>query len=143
MTAGRICVRDVDLAESHESVQAAAARMHARNVGSLIVANAHKKPVGIVTDRDLVVKVLAHGRNPFQTTVGEIMTLIPRCITEDTGLEDAIAVMRSGPYRRLPVINETGQLVGVLSLDDVLRLLADELHEIGRLIERETPDAVT
>jgi CBS domain-containing protein len=143
MSAGKICVRSVDTAAADESVQVAAERMAARNVGSLIVLdNLAQRPIGIVTDRDLAIKVVARGRNPYQTTVREVMSAQMQTIDEAISLEDALAVMRRGPYRRLPVVNEGGALVGVLSLDDILALLAEEFGQIGRLLEQENPSAL-
>ena len=139
MAVGRICVREVDLAEIDESAQVAAQRMHDRNVGTLIVANAQRKPIGIVTDRDLAVRVVAKGRNPVETTVGEVMTTDLKTVEEQTSLEDALRVMRSGPFRRVPVTDAGGTLVGLLSVDDVLDLLRQEFNEIGQLLERESP----
>lgn len=139
MAVGRICVREVDLAEIDESAQVAAQRMHDRNVGTLIVANAQRKAIGIVTDRDLAVRVVAKGRNPVETTVGEVMTTDLKTVEEQTSLEDALRVMRSGPFRRVPVTDSGGTLVGLLSVDDVLDLLRQEFNEIGQLLERESP----
>ena len=143
MSAGRICSREVDLAEPRKSAQVAAVRMNARNVGTLVVIDADRKPIGILTDRDLAMKILAHGKNPFQTTVGDVMTSCPQTIDEETSIEDAIGVMRTGPFRRLPVVDDDRQLVGLLSLDDVLSLLAEEFSQIGRMVEREGPAALT
>lgn len=139
MAVGRICVREVDLADINESAQVAAQRMHDRNVGTLVVANAQRKPIGIVTDRDLAVRVVAKGRNPVEATVGEVMTTDLKTVGEQTSLEDALHVMRSGPFRRVPVTDAGGTLIGLLSVDDVLDLLRQEFNEIGRLLERESP----
>ena len=142
MSVARICVREVDTAEVSESVQAAADRMNSRNVGTLLVLNPLQQPLGIVTDRDLAVRVLAKGKDPFSTTVGDVMTLFPKTIREDTPIEQAITLMRSGPYRRLPVVDHAGKLVGLLSIDDVLDLLAEEFREIGALLKAERPEVL-
>lgn len=139
MTVGRICTREVDLVDSDESVQAAAQRMHARNVGTLLVVDQDQKPIGIVTDRDLTVRVLAEGLEAATTRVRQVMTASPQSVTEDTPIESALSTMRSGPYRRLPVVDSAGRLVGLLSIDDVLDLLTEEFGEIRRLLERENP----
>ena len=139
MSVGRICVREVDLAEAGESVQVAASRMHSRKVGSLIVQNESGEPIGIVTDRDLAIRVLAEGLDPNETTVEEVMTRELESVLEDTPIESALSCMRAGTYRRLPVVNAQGKLVGVLSLDDVLDLLMEEFDEIGRLLKKEGP----
>ena len=142
MSVGRICVREVDTAEVSESVQAAADRMHARNVGTLIVLDALQKPLGIVTDRDLAIRVVAKGRDPFTTTVGDVMTMSPRSILENMPIEQAISLMRHGPFRRLPVVDHNDRLVGLLSIDDVLDLLAEEFREIGALLKAERPEVL-
>ena len=139
MTVGRICSRDVDFATVEESVRAAAQRMLQRKVGSLVVLDESRRPVGIVTDRDLTVKVLAYGLDGNAIKVGEIMTENPRTITEDAPVEEALAAMRGTGCRRLPVIGESGNLAGVISLDDVLGLIAEEARMIGDLLERESP----
>ena len=142
MSVGRICVRDVDLADPSESVVHAAERMNQRAVGTLVVLDGDSQPVGIVTDRDLVERVLATRRNAYTTTVGEVMSANPKTVAEEESIEAALALMRSSRIRRLPVTNREGQLVGLLSLDDVLMLLAEEFTQVGRLLERETPSGV-
>lgn len=139
MSVGRICVRTVDLAEGREPVQAAAQRMHARNVGTLVVLGSDKRPVGLITDRDLAVRVLANGRDPNQTTVSDVMTPFPQTINEHTPIEVALQLMRVEKCRRLPVIDDNYQLVGVVSLDDILQLLIEEFREIGLLLRQESP----
>ena len=142
MTVGPICIREVDLADIDESVRDAAARMRDRNVGTLFVLSEHKRPIGIVTDRDLTLRVLAEGNDPYQTTVGEVMTPVPESVKEETSIEEALGVMRRGPYRRLPVVDDNGKLVGLLSFDDVLELLAEEFRQIGELLQRESPSSL-
>lgn len=142
MSVGQICVRQVDLISPDESVRAAAARLRDRAVGSLIVGQEGGAPMGILTDRDIAVRVVAEGRDPIETTVAEVMTQAPRCVREGTPIEQALALMRCGPHRRLPVINEAGQLTGVVALDDILSLLANEFREISGLLHRESPTSL-
>lgn len=142
MSVGRICIREVDLADANETVWAAAERIRQRAVGTLVILDDAKRPVGIVTDRDLVERVLAAGRDPNTTQVCDIMTGELKTIAEDDSIESALALMRSGRFRRLPVVDHQGKLVGLLSLDDVLILLAEEFTQIGKLLERETPCGV-
>lgn len=139
MSVGRICVREVDLADVDETVGQAAQRMRERGVGTLVILGEAKRPLGIVTDRDLVERVLAAGLDPVATTVGEVMTRDPKTVSEEGAIEAALALMRSGRFRRLPVVDRGGQLVGLLSLDDVLMLLAEEFRDVGGLLERESP----
>lgn len=141
MTIGRICNRDVDLAEIGESVQAAAERMLQRSVGTLVVLDESRKPVGILTDRDLATRVLGLKRDG-QTLVGEVMTQNVKTVCEETPIEDVVAAMKSEVARRFPVVDVEGKLVGLVSVDDILLLLAEEFTMIGQLLERETPRRV-
>jgi signal-transduction protein with cAMP-binding, CBS, and nucleotidyltransferase domain len=143
MSVGRMCTRHVDLAETNECATVVAMRMRARNVGTLIVVDQKSKwPTGLVTDRDLVVRVLSEKRDPNQTRINEVMTQLPQAVTEEMPIEEALRIMRNGPYRRLPVVNRDGRLVGILSLDDILRLLSEEFAHIGRLLREESPTAL-
>ena len=142
MTVGRICTREVDLVDAHESVQIAAERMNARNVGTLIVLDQESHPIGMITDRDLALRVVAKGRDSIQTLVSEIMTQFPYNVTEETSIEIALSKMRAGGFRRLPVVDASGKLIGVVSLDDILELLCSEFTEIGNLIRKESPESL-
>jgi CBS domain-containing protein len=113
--------------------------MNSRNVGTLIVLDDRSRPVGILTDRDLAIRVVGSGLDALRTTVSKVMTKAPDSIREDTSIELALSHMRAGPYRRLPVVGHDGKLVGLVSLDDILDLLSEEFHEIGRLVRREGP----
>lgn len=139
MTIGRICQRDVDLAERGESVRVAAQRMLQRKVGTLVILDQSRAPIGILTDRDLVLRVLATGGDPNAITVGEVMTERLDTVTEDTPIEKVVAVMRNGAFRRLPVVDGWGRLVGLVSLDDILALRAEEFAGIGSLLSQQTP----
>jgi CBS domain-containing protein len=116
--------------------------MNTRNVGTLVVIDTHKSPIGIVTDRDLAMRVVGQGLDPNTTTIESVMSALPETISEDTSIEAAIAAMRRGPHRRLPVVDIHNQLVGLLSLDDILNLLSEEFEEIGKLVRREAPNVL-
>ena len=139
MSVGRICNREIDLAEPDESVQIAARRMNSRSVGTLMVLDMDSRPVGILTDRDLAIRVVAKGLDPAETVVRDVMSKAPDCVREDTSIEHALSHMRAGPFRRLPVVDNDGKLVGLISLDDILDLLSEEFREIGRLVRHEGP----
>jgi CBS domain-containing protein len=134
MTIGRVCVREVHTAREDETAQAAAARMRAQNVGTLIVVDEDSRPLGILTDRDLVTRVLAQARDPGETRVGDVMTPDPRVVYEDTPLEDALRLMRQRAVRRLPVVDRDARLAGLVSSDDLLEILAGEIADFGRLL---------
>ncbi len=139
MTIGRICQREVDTADSKECARAAARRMATRCVGTLVILDKEKRPVGILTDRDLAVRVLAEGLNPDTTPVADVMTLHPTTINENMSIEDVLALMRAKSVRRLPVVERQGRLVGLVSVDDVLGLLAEEFRHLGKLLEKSSP----
>jgi CBS domain-containing protein len=141
MSVERICQCEVDVADPTESVAAIAERMRQRTVGSVVVVSPAQEPIGIVTDRDLVIRVLADGKNPYQTPVENVMTTALKTVTEGTSIEQALALMRSGAFRRLPVVDRQGKLLGILTLDDILMLLAEEFTRVGELLNRETPQA--
>jgi len=134
MPVGRICSRIVHLADIDESAATAARRMAEKEVGTLIIVNEVKYPVGIVTDRDLTTRVLAKNRDARKTRLATIMTATPKTVRETTPIEQALALMRAGGFRRLPVVDDAGKLIGILSMDDVLELLAEELQQIGGLL---------
>jgi CBS domain-containing protein len=139
MSIGRICQREVDTADSKECARAAARRMATRCVGTLVILDREKRPVGILTDRDLAVRVLAEGLNPDTTPVADVMTLHPTTVNENTSIEDVLALMRAKSVRRLPVVERQGRLVGLVSVDDVLAQLAEEFRHLGKLLEKSSP----
>jgi CBS domain-containing protein len=141
MSIGRICSRDVDTADKQDSVLEAARRMRARQVGTLVVVDGQGRPMGLLTDRDIAMRVVAVGGDPSRTPVTEIMTAMPAVVLESASIESALGDMRVGRLRRLPVVNGEGLLVGIITLDDILTLLAEEFALIGGLIEREAPHA--
>lgn len=99
--------------------------MEKNNVRALVVTD-ERLPVGIVTDRDLVARVLARGLSPHQTEVGAVMTPKPICVTEHTPLRSAVERMKSYRLRRLVVVNTAQEVVGIIALTDILTLLAEE-----------------
>jgi len=139
MTVGKICNRNVDTADALESVQTAAQRMGTRNVGTLVVLSELRRPVGILTDRDLAVRVVGAGRDPYTTSVEDVMTGDLEVVSEELSIEDGLKRMRSRGVRRLPVVTSAGDCVGILSMDDILAHLAHEFAVLGRLIEVSSP----
>lgn len=136
MSIGRICVRQVHVADPDESLVQAARRMRETGVGALVVVDAERRPVGILTDRDLALRCVAEGCDPARTAVGSAMTVPVATALESTPIEDGIARMSGVPARRLVVVDADDHLVGVLALDDVLELLVEEMETIGRLVRR-------
>jgi len=118
----------------------AAKLMRQHHVGDLVVVDDNggvKVPVGIITDRDLVVEIMAPELDPAAITVGDIMTPELAVVKEDAGLYESIQYMRVIGVRRLPVVNNNGGLIGILTLDDMLELLAEEMSTLSKLVKHE------
>ena len=139
MSVGRICMRDVDTATAGESALTVARRLRDRGVGTLVVVDEHNHPMGLVSDRDLALRVLAQERDPARTQVVEVMTAMPMTILESSSVESALGHMRTGRFRRMPVVNGSDELVGIIGLDDILAFLAGEFSMVATLLERESP----
>jgi CBS domain-containing protein len=133
MSVGSFCVRHVVTVSPATTVEEAARQMAKANVGALIVVE-EGKPVGIVTDRDLVVRAIAERQPPAQTAVSTVMTPNPICITETAALEGAAERMKTYKLRRLVVLNTAQEVVGIITLDDLLTLLAEERQALNAVI---------
>lgn len=138
-----ICSHNVATVGKSEGVADAAALMRAEHVGDLIVVEPRgdaKVPVGILTDRDIVVGVIAKRVTPDAVTVGDTMTRNPLTVREDASLEFALREMRRYGVRRAPVVRANGDLVGVIAVDDIIQYLAVQLSRLADLIgvEQET-----
>jgi len=134
MTVGKLCSRIVHLADAAENVRVAADRMRSENVGTLVVLDGDRRPVGIVTDRDLALRVVRPALDCRTTTVGDVMTAHPRTVGEETPVEAAVETLRVLGIRRLPVVDADGRLVGILSFDDVLERVSAELDGLRRIV---------
>jgi len=134
MSVGAICVRSVQIASPDESVRAVARRMATTGVGTVVVLGEGRRPLGILTDRDVAVRCVAEERDPDATQVGAVMTAPVTCVQESTAIETALSRMAGAGARRLVVVDDQQRLVGILALDDVLELLAEEAVTIGRLV---------
>jgi CBS domain-containing protein len=122
----------------------AARKMRRENVGSLVV-EADGAPIGIVTDRDLMLRVLSDELEPASVPVSAVMSRFPAFLTTQRDLGDAIRLMREMRVRRLPAIDANGRAIGMLALDDVLVELAEQLDQIRQLLlsESNPPEAVS
>ncbi|MGE0556422.1 MAG: CBS domain-containing protein [Gemmatimonadales bacterium] len=140
MLTGRICTRVVATAVASEAVRTAAQRMASQGVGTLVVLDpSSHTPTGVVTDRDLTIRCLAQGLDPDATPVAEVMSAPAISITDEAPIEDALEKMSRAGIRRLVVTGADGGLIGLLSLDDTLELVVEEMTAIGRLLERQAP----
>ena len=116
-------------ASVEDSVEKAARAMRDRHVGCLVITR-QGRPAGIVTDRDLVVRVLAQGRDPKTAQLGEFVTFDPITVALQDGIETAVERMRRHGVRRLPLVDEQGLAVGIVTADDLLVLLGGEISAV-------------
>lgn len=140
MPVGELCNREVVFATKTTTIVEAAQLMRRYHVGDLVVVdevNCKRIPVGIVTDRDIVIEIIAKSQ-PFQDcTVDKLINSELVSVPESAGVIETIRLMRAHGIRRIPVINNDGALVGILSADDLLDLLAEELSELAKVSPRQ------
>lgn len=139
---GQHCTREVILGQRNETLAEAAQRMRDFHVGDLIVVDnlEDRTPVGMLTDRDIVVGPVAQAAERVTSlTIGDVMTTPAITVREAESLDSALKKMERHGVRRLPVVDRSGGLTGVLAADDVLRHVTGELSKLGNLFacERE------
>jgi CBS domain-containing protein len=140
MDVGEICTREVVIATRNTTVVEAARLMREHHVGDLVVVDGsggRRVPVGIVTDRDIVVGVLALGLDPAVLTVGDIMGSGIVTTAENDDVYETLQIMRARGVRRVPVVDAEGALVGIVALDDILEIFAEELDAAVKVVARE------
>jgi len=141
MPVGEICVRDVVIAGPETTAREAAELMARHHVGNLVVVReelgGRVMPLGIVTDRDIVRNVVAEELDPAAFTLGDLVCRDLVTAREDQGIFECMQQMRINGIRRMPVVDDAGGLVGIVSLDDFVQLIGEEMSELGKLIVRE------
>jgi CBS domain-containing protein len=140
MTIGQVCNREVVFVHQQASVPEAARLMREYHVGDLVVIKektGKRVPVGIITDRDIVLEVIAEGVDMDDVSVGDIMSDKLVTARESDGLLETIKLMRATGIRRLPVVNDDNELAGILSVDDLIDLFSEQIADLARLIARE------
>ena len=139
MCIGNFCNRNVVCATSDATIVEAAHLMRSNHVGDVIIVDEadREEPIGIVTDRDIVVEVIAAGLEPNVVKLGDLLLRPLVTVDERTGYAETIRVMKANGVRRMPVVNQSGVLVGIITLDDVLHQLAIPLAELSELALRE------
>lgn len=140
-TIGELCMRDVVVGTSEMTLAAAAKLMRHQHIGCIVVVDKTDGgldiPLGIVTDRDIVVEVTATDLDPSTITVGDIMPHELVTARADEGTLEAMRIMRSKGVRRLPVVTEEGRLVGLIAFDDLLELVTEQLSDLTKVVGRE------
>lgn len=140
LTTGEVCTRSVTIAFKRTPLSGAARLMRENHVGCLVVveeADGLRIVVGVITDRDIVTGVLAPGLDINRLYVEDVMTTDLVTAREEDSLIDVMRAMRRKGVRRLPVVGAQNELVGVVTLDDVLDILAEELGLLVAAIDNE------
>jgi predicted transcriptional regulator len=140
MKVGEVCNRNVIIVERLSSIRDVAVIMREHHVGNVIVVDDNgdqKKPVGILTDRDIVIELIAADVDLDDVNVGDVMSSDLITVREEDDILTMIKKMRSGGVRRVPVINTAGGLEGIVAVDDLLELISEQLADISDLISRE------
>ena len=128
MTADPACVRESD------GIVEAARIMKREDAGVVPIVDGDGKLVGIITDRDIVVRLVADGRNPLDCKVNEAMTKHAQSVREDASVDDVMGIMRSANVRRVPVCDPNGRIVGIVSMGD-LAVETNEKSKVGDVVQ--------
>jgi CBS domain-containing protein len=142
MNVGKTCQKNPVTIRPFDDLTAAAQLMREKHVGYLVVVEPSVRdsafaPVGVLTDRDIVVSVVAREADARTLRAGDVMTREPVVATEDESLGSALKKMRKVGVRRLPVVGQHGEIVGVISLDDIIDALVGELEDAAGAIRSE------
>ncbi|MFB6089676.1 MAG: CBS domain-containing protein [Halobellus sp.] len=138
MTVSDVMRHEVVTAPPDATADELATMMRDEDVGSVVVVR-DDVPVGIVTDRDVAVRIAADGLDPAAMTAERMMTADPVTIEADSGLFNLFGALCEEGVRRMPVVEEDGSLAGIVTLDDLTVLLAGELDNLAGVIESESP----
>lgn len=139
MTTGAFCTREVVIAEKSTGIVELTQLMRKHHVGDVVIVDKQGEkivPVGVITDRDIVVELVAAEVDLASVTTGDVMSRELVTGRETESIWDSLQRMRSKGIRRMPVVNEAGNLEGILTVDDLLELLADELSILAGITGR-------
>lgn len=138
MRVGEICNREVVVVGEEGSVTEAAKIMREYHVGDVVIVKTRygkQVPVGILTDRDITLEIVAGNADPEAIRVGDAMTFELTTVFEDDDLMHVIEVMRSHGIRRVPVVDADEALVGILTVDDIVDLLSEVMVDLAHLVD--------
>jgi CBS domain-containing protein len=113
--------------------------MDRKNVGSVVVVGGDGRPAGIITDRDMIVRIVAKDKRPEDVQAEAFMTRDPITFTEGMQVTDAMEMMMQKGIRRMPIVDRNGRLTGIVTQDDIIRMLGEEISYIARNIEKQSP----
>lgn len=134
-----LCVLDAVCCLPDTTVTAAAQLMRQKHVGDLIVVDNdddEREPIGMVADRDIVIEVVSHQKNPNMTAVRDIMTRQVVIAASDEDVDVALERMRTHGVRRLPIVDFKGFIIGIVTLDDLLKAHAEEGAALAEIVSK-------
>jgi CBS domain-containing protein len=137
---GRFCVHNVVTVTRETAIAEAAKLMRKHHIGALVVVEQSREgpvPVGVVTDRDIVIEIVGAGLSPETVKVSEILQRPVVTVQQEAGYAEAVRSMSVNGVRRMPVVDANGALVGIITIDDILHQLAGPLLALGELAGRE------
>jgi CBS domain-containing protein len=140
MTVGRFCNREVVIADKDMSIAEVAKLMRTHHVGDVVIVSGTAKrprPIGILTDRDIVIELIACNVPIDSVAAGDVMSYELVTAREGDSIWDTLQHMRARGIRRIPVVNNADELEGILSIDDLLELFAEELNLLAKVPFRE------
>lgn len=135
-----VCTLDVACCTGNTTISEAARLMRQHHAGNLVViddADEERIPVGIITDRDIVVDVIGRGLNPATTAVASVMSTQIVVADANEDVSDAVDRMRAHGVRRIPVTGDDGALLGIFTLDDLLKLTAEQVDAPAAILTKE------
>jgi CBS domain-containing protein len=141
MTIGEYCNRDVTISAPDTSIIDAAKLMRRHHVGDLVVVDRQEGknlPMGIVTDRDLVLEILAQDVDPDSLSIRDIMSSDLVTVLESETFLSALDIMQKQRVRRILVVDDHGGLQGIFTADDAIELVAEAMNDLTSLVKRET-----
>lgn len=113
-------------------------KMDEERIGSVVITK-NNKPEGIITDRDIAIEINKRNKNPSDIPIKTIMSEKPFTVTKDEGIFEVIRKTADEQVRRIPIVEQNGEIVGIITLDDLLVLLATEFNSLSRIIQSESP----
>jgi CBS domain-containing protein len=136
MSLERICTKGVVTISADANALEAAKLMQSKHIGCLIVIDG-SRPIGILTDRDILLKVVANEQKPVETAVKKIMTANPTMVNVNYDMLDAVRLMHTRGVRRLPVVDEHRHLLGIITMDDLLTTFSAEVASLAGAVQKE------
>ena len=136
MLIGSLCTRPVVTTPPNAFVDRVAARMGEECVGAIVVVEG-RRALGIVSDRDIAVRCVGEGLDPRTTKVERVMTYHPRMMDERTSVEHAVQTLVEAGVRRLLVTGQDGRLIGLISFDDLIQVVAEQMAGMAKIVEKE------